>query len=534
MKHLSVKVQLAIAFGVLTLLVLVVSIFGAYSLGDANDGFTTYVNGESRRTNLASDIRTAATLRAVAVRDMVLVDTAPEHAAQKKQAVDSHQQLQSSLRSLKEAVTSDPDVTPRDRSLVEAIDHVEARYAPVALDIVRLSDEGQRAEAIQKINVDCRPLLNQLIAAAKDYADYSRQQARLKSEAAAAALSTQRRVMLALSALATATAFVLGWLIIRRLVAALGAEPADLSQLARQVAQGDISEVRGASTAPAGSVLSSMGSMQRQLLALISQVRHTAESIASASSEIAQGNNDLSSRTEQQASALEETAASMEQLGSTVKENAAHAKQASELASDASAVAVQGGAAAEQVVSTMRGINDSSRKISDIIAVIDGIAFQTNILALNAAVEAARAGEQGRGFAVVAGEVRTLASRSSQAAREIKALIQDSVARVTQGSLLVDQAGATMQQVVTVVKRVSDIVAEISNASTEQSVGVAQVCEAVTQMDAATQQNAALVEESAAAAESLKIQAQQLVRAVAVFKLDGGHAAPLALSRGFP
>lgn len=324
MKHLSVKMQLAIAFGVLTLLVLVVSIFGAYSLGDANDGFTRYLNGESRRANLASDVRTAATRRAVAVRDMVLVESGQEHASQRRDAIESHQQLQSSLRSLKQAVASDPDVAQRDRALVNAIDQVEGRYAPVALDIVRLSDEGKRDEAIHKINVDCRPLLNQLIQASKAYAEYSREQARLKSEAAAAALSKQRRVMWALSVLATVTAFVLGWLIIRRLVAALGAEPADLSRLARQVAQGDISEVRGASTAPAGSVLSSMGAMQGQLLKLISQVRNSASSIAVASSEIAQGNNDLSNRTEQQASALEETAASMEQLGSTVRELVHH------------------------------------------------------------------------------------------------------------------------------------------------------------------------------------------------------------------
>ncbi|MDP3823988.1 MAG: methyl-accepting chemotaxis protein [Burkholderiales bacterium] len=255
------------------------------------------------------------------------------------------------------------------------------------------------------------------------------------------------------------------------------------------------------------------------------EVQRSSSSIEVASVEIASGNQDLSSRTEQQASALEETAASMEQLGSTVRQNADNAKQANQLAMGASTVAIKGGEVVGQVVETMKGINDASKKISDIIGVIDGIAFQTNILALNAAVEAARAGEQGRGFAVVASEVRSLAQRSAEAAKEIKGLIGTSVERVEQGTLLVDQAGVTMTEIVTAIKRVTDIMGEISSASTEQSAGVAQVGEAVTQMDQATQQNAALVEESAAAAESLKVQAQQLVQVVALFKLSQGEGA---------
>ena len=233
----------------------------------------------------------------------------------------------------------------------------------------------------------------------------------------------------------------------------------------------------------------------------------------------------MSQRTEQQSAALEKTAASMEQLSSTVKQNADNAKQANQLALCASTVAIKGGEVVGQVVQTMKGINDSSKKIADIISVIDGIAFQTNILALNAAVEAARAGEQGRGFAVVASEVRSLAGRSADAAKEIKSLINASVERVEQGTALVDQAGTTMTEVVSSIKRVTDIMGEISSASVEQSAGVAQVGEAITQMDQATQQSAALVEESAAAAESLKVQAQQLVQAVAVFKLAAGDAA---------
>ncbi len=266
-------------------------------------------------------------------------------------------------------------------------------------------------------------------------------------------------------------------------------------------------------------LLSALNDMQRSLSKVVANVRQNSESVATASAQISSGNNDLSARTEQQAASLEETAASMEELGSTVRQNADNARQANQLALGASTVAIRGGEVVNQVVGTMKGINDSSKKIVDIIGVIDGIAFQTNILALNAAVEAARAGEHGRGFAVVASEVRNLAQRSAEAAKEIKSLISASVERVDEGTALVDQAGVTMTEIVTAIRRVADIMGEISAATSEQSTGVAQVGEAVTQMDQATQQNSALVEESAAAAESLKLQAQQLVQTVAVFRL---------------
>ena len=275
-------------------------------------------------------------------------------------------------------------------------------------------------------------------------------------------------------------------------------------------------------------LLSALQEMQTSLVKLVSTVRSGAEGVAIASAEIAQGNQDLSGRTESQASALEQTAASMEELGSTVRLNADNARQANQLSLNASTVAIRGGDVVAQVVDTMKGINDSSRKISDIISVIDGIAFQTNILALNAAVEAARAGEQGRGFAVVASEVRSLAGRSSEAAREIKTLINASVERVEKGSALVDQAGVTMTEVVSSIRRVTDIMGEISSASSEQSSGVAQVGEAITQMDQATQQNAALVEEMAAAALSLKSQSQELVNTVAMFGVDSASGRPAA------
>jgi len=306
---------------------------------------------------------------------------------------------------------------------------------------------------------------------------------------------------------------------------------------AREFAAGNlaVSLVTQGSDEPA-QLLRALDAMRADLSRVVTQVRAGSESVATASAEIAQGNNDLSSRTEGQASALEQTSASMEQLGSTVAQNADSAKKANQLALNASQVAVQGGDVVNQVVETMRGINASSKKIADIIQVIDGIAFQTNILALNAAVEAARAGDQGRGFAVVASEVRSLAGRSAEAAREIKTLINASVTRVEHGSALVDKAGETMSEVVNAIKRVTDIMGEISAASNEQSIGVSQVGEAVSQMDQAVQQNAAMVEEMAAAASSLRSQAQELVQTVAQFKLGddpvGTLDRPLGLAAG--
>jgi methyl-accepting chemotaxis protein len=272
-----------------------------------------------------------------------------------------------------------------------------------------------------------------------------------------------------------------------------------------------------------GQLMRAMKNMNESLVRVVGQVRTGIDTIATASSQIAAGNLDLSSRTEQQASSLEETASSMEELTSTVKQNAENARQANQLVVSTSDIAVKGGQVVEQVVDTMASIKDSSRKIADIIGVIDGIAFQTNILALNAAVEAARAGEQGRGFAVVASEVRNLAQRSASAAKEIKSLIEDSVGKVDAGGQLVDEAGKTMGEIVSSVKRVTDIMSEIAAASQEQSSGIEQVNQAITQMDQVTQQNAALVEEAAAAAESLQDQAAKLTEAVSVFKLEGSY-----------
>lgn len=354
------------------------------------------------------------------------------------------------------------------------------------------------------------------------HAEFDKAERDLLSVRAAAADSQRalnRNAVLGGSTLALVVAVLLGLWITRSITGPIQKSMA----LAESVAQGDLTmqfEVEGKDET--AQLLSSLKAMQNSLSQVVGTVRAGSEGVATASAQIASGNNDLSQRTEQQASALEETAASMEELSSAVRQNADSAKQANQLAQSASSVAVQGGKVVDQVVETMKGINDSSRRISDIISVIDGIAFQTNILALNAAVEAARAGEQGRGFAVVASEVRSLAGRSAEAAKEIKDLINASVERVEHGTALVDQAGSTMTEVVDSIRRVTDIMGEISAASNEQSHGVAQVGEAVRQMDQVTQQNAALVEEMAAAASSLKGQAQDLVAVVAGFKLESG------------
>jgi len=315
---------------------------------------------------------------------------------------------------------------------------------------------------------------------------------------------------------------------------AVGGDPEDAAEVARRIAAGDLSQPVKVKPKDTTSLLFAMKMMQDSLLGIVTKVRQGTDSITAATNEMAAGNLDLSSRTEQQAASLEETASSMDELTSTVKQNADNARQANEMALVASDVAGKGGTVVAEVVSTMAAINDSSRKIVDIIGVIDGIAFQTNILALNAAVEAARAGEQGRGFAVVAAEVRTLAQRSAAAAKEIKSLIDDSVHKVTAGTALVDQAGATMEEVVTSVRRVADLIGDISMASQEQNNGIDHVNKAIAQMDQVTQQNAALVEEAAASAESMHQQAEELAQAVQVFKIDASQSAPAASARAEP
>ncbi len=357
---------------------------------------------------------------------------------------------------------------------------------------------------------------------------------------AADSYQSSRTMMLMLVVGSAAFGIGLGVLLTRSLTRQLGGEPAYASDIAARIAAGDLAVDVVVKNGDKSSLVYAMKTMRDSLAQIVGEVRKGTDAIASASGQIATGNMDLSSRTEEQASSLEETASSMEELTSTVQQNADNARQANGMAATASEVAERGGQVVSQVVDTMASINESSKKIVDIIGVIDSIAFQTNILALNAAVEAARAGEQGRGFAVVASEVRTLAQRSASAAKEIKGLIDDSVSKVDAGAKLVDNAGATMDEIVTSVRRVTDIMGEISSASVEQTSGIEQINQAISQMDQVTQQNASLVEEAAAAAESLQDQAGKLAQLVSVFKLDArdevsrSNVAPAPAARSKP
>ena len=410
-------------------------------------------------------------------------------------------------------------VLPEGKALLAEIAERRKAYVAARDEVFALKDGGKAEQAaIDRLAND---KMNPALAAYEDAVGrLSERQQRLfdESKAHVAEVAASGRLLLAgFGALAVAFGAALAWWLSRSITLPLRSAV----RLANAVAGGDLStRVEVKSRDEAGELMAALNTMNDKLSALVAQVRSGADSIATAAGEVSAGNQDLSARTEQQASSLEETAASMEELTSTVKHNADNARQANQLAQAASSVAEQGGAVVEQVVGTMQEIHAASGKIAEIIGVIDAIAFQTNILALNAAVEAARAGEQGRGFAVVASEVRNLAHRSAGAAKEIKALIENSVASVSNGSRLAGQAGATMREVVGSVQRVAGIMAEITSASAEQTSGIEQVNAAVVQMDQVTQQNAALVEEAAAAAESMQEQAHGLAEAVSVFKLE--------------
>lgn len=518
-QSLSMRAKLGASFGLMVLLIVFLSGVSIKDMSSAKGQFHDFVTGIDARAHIAQEIRTAVDRRAVAARNLVLATKASDREVERQAVTKAHEDVQKRLGQLKQAVDK-PGIPANVKSLVADIEKNEKSYGPVALAIVDLALADKRDEAIAKINDECRPLLAALIGKTDEYQHTTDERSKQLVETSELDFEAQRRILVGLALLATAIAVLCGVLITRGVLRALGAEPDALSKAASKVASGDLSSIAGAGAAPAGSVLASLSAMQQNLASIVTKVRGATDSISTGTSEIAMGNVDLSQRTEEQASALQQTAATMEEFTSTIRNNAENAKVADQLAINASAVATQGGEVVSKVVDTMKAINDSSRKISDIIGVIDGIAFQTNILALNAAVEAARAGEQGRGFAVVATEVRNLAQRSATAAKEIKALINESVEKVSMGTSLVDQAGRTMAEVVGAIKRVSDIVGEISSASAEQSSGVAQIGQAVNQMDQATQQNAALVEEGAAAAQSLELQAKQLTEAVQAFKLE--------------
>ena len=523
--NMTVRAKLILAFGGLAALVLLVTALSLKGLGDANDRFTQYLNGVNARAKMATSLAGAIDRRAIAARNLVLVTKSSDLDAEKIRVIKAHEEAQGALAQLNKMAEM-PGVSEKARTHVSEISRIEGAYGPVALAIVDMALQGKKEEAIAKMNDECRPLLSALVKASSDYQGYTEGQAAEMTALAAEEYASQRHILMAACVMAFVSASLAGIFIGRSITRALGAEPAQLGAAAQQVASGDLFELDGAANAPAGSVFAYLGAMQGRLSEVVSQVRQASDSIATGSVQIATGNADLSQRTEEQASNLEQTAASMEQLTATVKTNAETARQATQLAGAASAAAVQGGLVVGKVVDTMNDISSSSKKVVDIIGVIDGIAFQTNILALNAAVEAARAGEQGRGFAVVASEVRSLAQRSAAAAKEIKGLITDSVEKVAAGSDLVGKAGQSMNDIVDQVQRVNELIGEMSAATQEQSLGINQVSDAVGQLDQVTQQNAALVEESAAAADSLSQQARRLVDTMSVFKLnDGGHAA---------
>ena len=519
--QLSISRKLTLAFSLLVAILMGASVLSVVSLSQSQRDFDSFVSDEFSRGGLARDVRAAASARAIAARNLILLNGPEDVKAETAAVKAAHERVQERLAMLQKAVTNTKEVSSDERTLLDKLTKLEAQYGPVALDIVDKALAGKKDEATLKMNEQCQPLLKQLISTTTEYSRLIAASGAKGIKQSAENFRSKRLMLIASSLAAIVAAIALATLINRSLMRSLGADPLELSAAAKRVSSGNLGPVPGSANAPANSVLASLGEMQTALASIVSSVRTSATSIEAGSQEIATGNTDLSHRTEQQASNLQQSASSMEEMTATVKQNSDTAQQASQLASSARQAAEHGGSVVGQVVTTMNEITASSRKIADIISVIDGIAFQTNILALNAAVEAARAGEQGRGFAVVAGEVRTLAQRSAQAAKEIKSLIEASVEKVETGSALVNTAGSAMTEIVGEVSRVADLIGEISAATREQTSGINHIGSAVAQLDQSTQQNAALVEEMAAAASTLNQQAHALVTSVAVFSLAG-------------
>jgi methyl-accepting chemotaxis protein len=524
-KNWKIGTRLGGAFALLLVLLAACIWFGIASLRLLNDGTTRIVDEDYPKTILAYESLDVVNRNARALRNMLLWDKPEEVARERQTVLQNRQENSANLDKLTALIKSD-----EGKARLKAVQDAREAYRASQQTFLEMVDGGKKQEAATFLLTQVRKDQGAYFGAVRELIKL--QDGRVL-DSGRHAEETYRSTITWLMGLA-ALALVLGTVVAVWITRSITGPLRQAVDVARTVATGDLSATIEAHSADeTGQLLQALRDMNEALVNIVGEVRHGTDTIASASQQIASGNADLSSRTEEQASSLEETASSMEELTSTVKQNADNARQANQFAVSASEVAAKGGAVMSEVVDTMGAINESARKIVDIIAVIDGIAFQTNILALNAAVEAARAGEQGRGFAVVASEVRSLAQRSAAAAKEIKVLIDNSVQKADAGSRLVDQAGTTMREVVDSIRRVTDIMGEISAASQEQTEGIGQVQLAISQMDQTTQQNAALVEEAAAASESLREQAAKLSQTVAVFRLDAAHgrAAPAALPK---
>jgi methyl-accepting chemotaxis protein len=517
-KQMKVGTRLIAGFLALALLGAVVAGIGIFNMSRISDSNDKLYQKELLGISYVKEANIDLIYIGRAARNILLASTDKTRQAAVANVETANAQMKANLDKARPLF-----YTEKGKQMFADVDNQVRAYEAVIADLTKraLADALQENRgSVDYLFATVAPVANSLDDQLTALTKQKEQNAVTAVGEATALYQSSRAMMLALVLGSTLGGIGLGVLLTRGLTRQLGGEPVYASAIAGRIAAGDLTVDVDLRKGDNDSMLFAMKTMRDSLSSIVGQVRAGTDTIATASSQIAAGNLDLSSRTEEQASSLEETASSMEELTSTVQQNASNARQANQFAASASEVAERGGMVVSQVVDTMASINGSSKKIADIIGVIDSIAFQTNILALNAAVEAARAGEQGRGFAVVASEVRTLAQRSAAAAKEIKLLIDDSVSKVDAGAKLVDNAGTTMDEIVTSVRRVTDIMGEIAAASQEQTSGIEQINMAVTQMDQVTQQNASLVEEAAAAAESLQEQAGKLAQLVSVFKLD--------------
>ncbi|MES2297305.1 MAG: methyl-accepting chemotaxis protein [Pseudomonadota bacterium] len=524
--HLSIGQRLALGFGIVIALLVLLASLSYVQIVSLNQEVGLTVKTRYPKTVAANQIKADVS---EATRNMLSVLIMTDPTQVKKEIANMEAKSNSASAAIADLNKTTTDA--QGQEILKAIGAIRDKFIPLQADFVGLVNDDKRDEAMIKFMFKLRPLQGKYFEQVDKFVAYQNTLMEQSGQGAAAATQRTEGLILALTVAAIALSLTVAYLATRSITAPL----TEAVTVAKRVANGDLTSVILVTRHDEmGQMMQALKDMNDSLIKIVAEVRTGTESITLASGEIASGNQDLSARTEQQANSLGQTSNAMRDLTNTVQQNADNARQANKLAAAASDVAVRGGSVVSHVVETMGSITASSKKIVDIIGVIDGIAFQTNILALNAAVEAARAGEQGRGFAVVASEVRNLAQRSAAAAKEIKALIGDSVAKVAEGSNLVEQAGVTMEEVVASVRRVTDIMGEITSASQEQSAGISEVNTTIVEMDETTQQNAALVEEATAAAESMQVQAANLARAVSVFKLDaqGGPAgAPRATSR---